>query len=527
MKKIYLVILSTITLSACSGGSSSSSSSNTNNGDVTRLEVTTPYVIPVTLYESGYGVALITNPTTSTISNIQYTIQNIAESGSNALINSESAAACTTIAAGASCALQLILPPGTQGGSFGVSISNAVSATNKARLDDISVDTKSSPTMGTQPVAYTNDTGLKAVQIYNYAAILGSVGLISDILVVSGVITNITSIESIALVDINGNNISVSPVFSSNPLFISQPQKAGYSFTFLPIIPKDVKGLAFYLKVTNLDGSSSVSEKPYIISTVPASETYVTYYPQTLDLKNSSTSSITLSNYGPISATKFTFSCSNQIKITSNVATQISSFGTENIMLQLSNPASPSTASSCSFSYYNGGSMITESVPVNINQSQLAPTPTPTPIIFVTNGVWDGNLGGSSGADSKCNSDGNKPLAYAAVTFKALLAGNNSTSTGTTYYQWDQITPIATATTGNLTCEDIGLCGSDLTNAFTTSSYSVWTGASGEDCLDWTSSASGIGGGSGVSNATNSTWYNNYLSPQTCNAQLHLYCVSQ
>lgn len=145
----------------------------------------------------------------------------------------------------------------------------------------------------------------------------------------------------------------------------------------------------------------------------------------------------------------------------------------------------------------------------------------PPAIIFVSNTTFTGNLGGFSGADTKCNASGSgKPTSGFArdYTYKALLSGNNATTNGVSYYRTDGTTFIATATGGNLVGSN------SLINAIQSSSQGVWTGAS-TNCSNWATNSSGSTGTQGNSSSASSPYWNN--GPATCNTQKKLYCVSQ
>jgi len=145
---------------------------------------------------------------------------------------------------------------------------------------------------------------------------------------------------------------------------------------------------------------------------------------------------------------------------------------------------------------------------------------TPPAIIFVTSSTYNGNLGGFSGADAKCNSDASKPSSGFAsgYTYKALLNGNNATTSGVTYYRTNGTTQIATATGGNL----VG--SSSLVNSIASTVASVRTGASA-NCSSWTTSSSGSTGTIGSANSSTSTNWSQ--SAATCATNVRLYCVSQ
>lgn len=143
------------------------------------------------------------------------------------------------------------------------------------------------------------------------------------------------------------------------------------------------------------------------------------------------------------------------------------------------------------------------------------------PIIFSTTTLFNGNLGGLSGADSKCNATGSgKPTTGFAAnyTYKALLNGNNATTSGVTYYRKNGTTVIATATDGNL----VG--SSTLVNSISTTSDMAWTGAF-SNCSSWNSSNFSATGTTGSADSVSSTYWSNQGS--SCSVNRNLYCVSQ
>jgi len=158
-----------------------------------------------------------------------------------------------------------------------------------------------------------------------------------------------------------------------------------------------------------------------------------------------------------------------------------------------------------------------------------APSPSPTPttskIIFVSDGTFDGRIGGFSSANEICEYDTNKPAN--SGTYKALLDGNNATTTGVTYTRTDGTTVIAVATGGNL----VGF--NSIDNAISTSFGNAWTGGAGNNCNNWQSNASSDLGDYGFTNHDMKSWYyyyntnNDQSQPDTCNASKHLYCVQQ
>lgn len=142
--------------------------------------------------------------------------------------------------------------------------------------------------------------------------------------------------------------------------------------------------------------------------------------------------------------------------------------------------------------------------------------------IVVTNNTYDGNLGGFTGADSKCESDENVTSLNSTHSWKALLTGNSATISGNTYYRSDGTTKIATATNGELVGD------SSLDTAISEQMIGVWTGGYGSNCSNWQQIS--YGGSGGWANANNNTWYKGILSENywtPCSSRFHLYCVEQ
>ncbi len=160
--------------------------------------------------------------------------------------------------------------------------------------------------------------------------------------------------------------------------------------------------------------------------------------------------------------------------------------------------------------------------------------------IFVTASNYDGNLGGTTGADAKCMADANYP---GSGTYKALLgtgttgtrlssAGNGAAGVETdwvlnpnTDYKRLGSTAIGTTTASSL-------FGFPLTNAFTTAGVISWTGLagnwvawSGYDCAGWTTNSNLSIGAYGNSDVTTSSTLFNTTA--ACNVSYNLICVPQ
>lgn len=162
-------------------------------------------------------------------------------------------------------------------------------------------------------------------------------------------------------------------------------------------------------------------------------------------------------------------------------------------------------------------------------------------MIFVTAATYDGNLGGVSGADQKCNSDANNKN---SGTYKALIAVSGQRDINTdwplyqsqTYVRADGSTVIGTTTQS-------GMFTFNLTNSISSSNLTAMTGI---DKTNWGVSSMNCSGfttnngcffcnGFSSSNtaAVDTTAITNFESSQggggytPCSAKVHLLCVEQ
>lgn len=163
--------------------------------------------------------------------------------------------------------------------------------------------------------------------------------------------------------------------------------------------------------------------------------------------------------------------------------------------------------------------------------------PTPSRVIFLTNKLFSGLMGGIGGfrvADAECKDAAAKGKLTSSLTgtWKALLSGNNATVKGTVYTKPDE-TIIATATGGDLVGYDILQAAIDMTengNTPATTKY-AWTGGLGgrgtikANCNNWGSSSPSVNGNVGEWGTTANSWW--YSSSIACSSQARLMCVQQ
>jgi len=166
----------------------------------------------------------------------------------------------------------------------------------------------------------------------------------------------------------------------------------------------------------------------------------------------------------------------------------------------------------------------------NEKGSDTCATPTqtasslPQKYIFVSAASYNGNLGGVSGADAKCNADAAKPN---SSTYKAHIYHGTGTIGGelsnlSTSYDYKNASN-AKAISGGSSISS-GVPSIDLIKPISTASVSVWFGNSTDNCTNWTSASSLVNSVTGDSNAQSGNLYrqSNNLA---CNNLFRIYCI--
>lgn len=158
----------------------------------------------------------------------------------------------------------------------------------------------------------------------------------------------------------------------------------------------------------------------------------------------------------------------------------------------------------------------------SLTASSSVPYGVTTNKIFVTGSTMNGNLGGLSGADGKCNNDINKPYSNSSTTampyYKAILYGNNALAPNTTYYTPEQTRLWKTDSSGNLP--------SNLLHAPYITAFTTWTGDATNNCNSWMSTT-GYSGVSGLANTTDSSIFLSNSIVPCDNTENRLYCAQQ
>lgn len=198
-------------------------------------------------------------------------------------------------------------------------------------------------------------------------------------------------------------------------------------------------------------------------------------------------------------------------------------------------PSSTSSSTSYTITGTGSGGSATATISITVNAAL------PKRIFVTTSAFYNGNLGGASGADTKCMTDASKPN---SSTYKAMIADGSTRRACTTancsggisenlgwvllpnqvYVRSDGVTTIATTNSA-------AIFTFPLTNAIQASGTNIWTGLAVDftnngpgTCTGWTTTAGN--GSSGTSGATNNTSINAVAS-QPCGGSISLYCVEQ
>ena len=158
--------------------------------------------------------------------------------------------------------------------------------------------------------------------------------------------------------------------------------------------------------------------------------------------------------------------------------------------------------------------------------------------VFATSSSYSGNMGGLSGADSKCKSAAE--AAGLTRTYKAILSdsGNDAEDrliiSGEVYIidSLDNSNLVVNSGVALWNTDSVNLLSSiDLDENGNTVNDSVWTGTGSDggvlidNCTNWTSSVGGTDGFIGSSASLNDQWVESIS--EGCNNSNRLYCISQ
>ena len=306
----------------------------------------------------------------------------------------------------------------------------------------------------------------------------------------------------------------------------------GLTIPTVSIASSDITSSIQFFDANNIISSEGVSLTAPVASISYTGSPF--YFSQ-----NTAISSVSpiVSNFSP---TSYSISPALPTGLTLNTSTGIIS-GTPTTIQGLANYTITATA---------GTIVASTTIQIRINVS----IPNGAKFIFLTSATYNGNLGGVSGADSKCNADTNKVNAsnYKAflsfgTTRRACGATTNCTSAAenidwvmapnVSYYNTSG-TIIATTNTAG-----IWVFPDNVTNILTNAAYTsgtsyFWSGIDGgapsatnywkpnnTDCTGWTSSSIGVNGYRGGPNILSSYFLENQFG--TCDQQGYLLCVEQ
>ncbi len=174
---------------------------------------------------------------------------------------------------------------------------------------------------------------------------------------------------------------------------------------------------------------------------------------------------------------------------------------------------------------YTGSAFSADKVVVIPLSTSAAPAV--SKLIFVTNGSWNGNLGGLTGADGQCNAEA-KSRGFSG-TFQALLGSpDGRPEHRAIHYPLPYVTVVGETIQSDY--HDLFNGGPDnpiLPNP----SVRVWTGLtgrgdlSGNDCNGWTDAGTSMIGTAGRADKL-TQWLDDSLI-SNCSVSLHLYCIEQ
>ncbi|MFA4941221.1 MAG: DUF1554 domain-containing protein [Patescibacteria group bacterium] len=193
---------------------------------------------------------------------------------------------------------------------------------------------------------------------------------------------------------------------------------------------------------------------------------------------------------------------------------------------------------------------------VDTNSDTLYPLEKLTKRVFVTSTTYNGNLGGVSGADEKCQARAD--AASLGGTWKAIISGDSITARSRIGYNWLFLVntlgePVAVnlVATGTVSSLEPWVPRDGTNYLYYSIQYNefgvaktgcVWTGSTANGLLntaddqcsnppnsgpDWTYNSAGYNGTEGRSNYTDSQWIKETIGCGNCSGSNSLYCIEQ
>lgn len=372
----YLILASSIVLVACSGkGNCNTNDSQGSNGDVTKVKITSPYLIPSLSNEDSFGFVLVTNSSESVIKNIHYSVANPVGGGSKVGVDSVTAKICSDLAPAASCKLKLVVPAGTASGALNLSLDNTAVTASKQLTT-----AATSQLIGVQPTQYTTLSGADGVVGYYYPTVLNGV----QYLVFVGTVTSssVGAFNEVQLVTGSSNMPLPNISHLSDNLGAGMPSLTqGSSFSLLVPVQTTVATQNFKIQLSSVTTDGTISNLQtgtagYTLSTV-ANQGIAVLYPLAMSLStNSPEQQFVMGNIGDTPLTNVSISGTGVTVsgLASTIPPESSSAGSITM-------TSSQVPNIITVSVNNGKGEETQSVPVNNNPS---PSPTPTAGLTLT-----------------------------------------------------------------------------------------------------------------------------------------------
>lgn len=375
-----LLFCLTFFLTSCggsSGGSSSGSPSIENNGDVSKLSYTAPNIIPSLNNANNSGYLIVTNTSTTNITNISYQLSDTVGGGNKIYIDDASKKNCSFISANGKCTMKLIVPAGTNAGSFSIKANNTLSkiAKNSTKAFKDDTPTKISIHIGIEVAKASTATGPDGIQLYYHQDIIAG----TPYMIVTGYVSspNTGNFNNVVLVDENGNPIPNQEVISGNLGSGLTNLTQGSTFEILVPLTQEhditqiFKVQTSELNADNTTSNIQITNDTYSITTM-TNKAIISVLPSNIILNTATPSqTITLFNNGSVPAQiKELTSTNNNIDIqVSPGIVPVGKFVTATISLKNTNL--PTENSSLTLKYNNGTNDINYLMEVEQNTTPI------------------------------------------------------------------------------------------------------------------------------------------------------------
>lgn len=365
------------TVVGCSGsGSCSSIPAGGNTGNMEKLSMVAPNSFPAGVAVS-VPVVVTNNDESTTINNLDYTIDSASNTtGASITFESSSAASCRVIAPKASCTLManIAATPASHPGSFSVvssqgSVSSSTKSATASSVLSVGVN------IGLVQSASNSAIGADGLSLYYPSSVVGNANASAQVIVTAVVTSaNAGSFNTIQLVDGSGNLLNYTTLSANSGNGMTN-LTVGSVVTLLVTIPSGSSQLQFKAQTANNGTvvSTATNSNTVIVTNPTAKVGIINILPNYFDLTPSYESQIiTLSNSGNGQISNLSFTPSSPLTMLSNnCGTSLAAGATCQYVVKFNKDIPLAGTSGLTVNYNDGTT--TQSATATVNYSGVDP----------------------------------------------------------------------------------------------------------------------------------------------------------